>query len=131
MGGKAVETIGIDRWDLMNQTGGTTEVADWVIELDLTAAAQVLYLWMCRIAKDEDAAMGVRLTLSDQQLDRYARGDGAAAVKELMDAGAVTKVAAYKKVGKTRFEIEMYPPEVREEIGKSAHVEDLPIVSFG
>lgn len=130
MGSKA-ETIGIDRWELMQQAGERTEVADWVIERDLSASAQVLYLWMCRIAKDEDAAMGLRLTLSDRQLDRYAKGDGATAVTELINAGAVTKVAVYKKRGKTRYEIEEYPPEVRKIIGKSAHVEDLPIVTYG
>lgn len=130
MGGKT-ETIGVDRWDLMQQARETTPVSDWVIELNLSASAQVLYLRMCRVAKDEDGASGVRLTLTPQQIDKFAKGDGSAALDELMDAGAVTKVATYEKRGKVRFEIEEYPPAIREVIGKSAHVEDLPIVTYG
>jgi len=129
--GNVMETIAYDRWDLMNQERETTEVSDWVIRLDLSTSALVLYLRMSYLAKQQDPASGIRLTLSDQQLDTYAKGDGAAAVKELMKAGAISKVAAYKKRGKVRFQIEEYPPEVRERIGESVHVEDLPVVTYG
>jgi hypothetical protein len=110
------------------QSGKTTEVADWVIVLGLQPHSHVLYLRMCRIAAHEDRN-GVRLTLTPEDADRYSNGDGASALAELMAVGAITKVAAYQS-GKARFEIEIYPPEVRSLRGEYRQVAGKPVVSY-
>ncbi|MCP9209646.1 hypothetical protein [Streptomyces cucumeris] len=129
MGGYLGNTINVEQMDGFARSGKATQVADWVIVLNLTPQAHVLYMRMGRLASLEDDK-GVRVTLTKQQADELAGGDGEAALKELLKVGAVSKVAAYK-TGKVRFEIEIYPPEVRALMGDYRRAHGLPVVTFG
>jgi hypothetical protein len=110
------------------RSGRATEVADWVIALNLKPHTHVLYMRMCRIARIEDRE-GIRLTLTREEADNLSRGDGSEALNELLGVGAITKVAAYRS-GKVRFQIEIYPPEVRSLMGEYRQAAGMPVVSY-
>lgn len=129
MGGYLGGTISVERMDGFARTGTATSVADWVVMLKLAPEALVLYMRMCHIAENEDPAR-TRVTLTPEEADTLAQGDGRAALKELLKVGAVTKVAAYKS-GKTRFEIQDFPPTTRAEMAQYRHEGGLPVLTLG
>lgn len=115
--------------EAMEEDGATTEVADWVIQQNLSSAAFLLYLRMCYLAKDADP-QGVQLQVRRADADKMSRSDGRAAMDELLEVGAVTKLPA-SKYGSSQYRIEIYSPEVRRQMSGHAHVGGLPVVSFG
>lgn len=122
-------TMSVTELDGFARSGRSTEVADWVIALGLTPQAHVLYMRMCRIAAREDRS-GVGVTLTREEAGRLSGGgDGAQVIGELLAVGAVTKSRSYKS-GKVRFEIEVYPPEVRSLRGEYRQAGGLPVVSY-
>lgn len=127
--GAKVTGIDVGQWNLMKE--GTTQVSDWVIELDgLSASALALYVWMSRAAKEQDTMWGLRLAVPCQSLDEHARGDGKAALAELLKVGAVSKEGPRRGRGKIRLKIEEYPPEARKLIDEAPHAGGLPLVSY-
>lgn len=129
MGGQISNTISMSQSAEFARSGRATEVADWVILLDLAPHSHILYMRMGRAASHEDQR-GVRVTLSKDDADRLSGGDGVSALRELLQVGAITRVAAYKS-GKARFQIEVYPPEVRSLMSEYRHEGGLPLVTFG
>ena len=129
MGGYMPNTINVGQAAEFARSGKATEVADWVILLDLAPCSHVLYLRMCRIAAHEDRN-GIRLTLDKAEADNLSGGNGVGALRELLSVGAVTKIASYKS-GKVRFQVEVYPPEVRALMGGFRHEGGLPVVTYG
>lgn len=129
MGGRISNTISMSQSAEFARSGRSTEVADWVILLDLAPESHVLYMRMGRMAAHEDLK-GVRVTIDKAEADRLCGGDGVAALQELLQVGAITRVAVYKS-GKARFQIEVYPPEVRTLMSGYRHEGGLPLVSFG
>lgn len=123
---KAAGAITADVHEAMEEGGATTEVADWVIRRNLSPQAFLLYVRMCYLAKDADFK-GIELIIEMQELDTFARGDGEAALAELLELKAVTKV------GRTegRYRIEVYPPKVRALMAQHLQVGGQPIVTYG
>lgn len=128
MSGHLGNTLSVGHMGDIAEACTTTEVADWVIALDLAPETHLLYQRMCRIAKDADRA-GVRLTLTREQADQLSKGDGAAALRELLEVGAITKVSSYQG-GKVRYEIQIFPPETRRFMGPFRQANGLPVVSY-
>lgn len=129
MGGQISNTISMSQSAEFARSGKATEVADWVILMDLAPHSHILYMRMGQIASHEDQR-GVRVTLTRQEADRLCGGHGVDALRELLQVGAITRVAVYKS-GKARFQIEVYPPEVRALMGEYRHAGGLPVVTFG
>lgn len=129
MGGYLGNTISLDRMGALHDSCAATSVADWVVMLDLAPQTLVLYMRMCRLAGIEDAHR-VRVTLTLDEANRLSGGDGGAALRELLEVGAITTVAKYKS-GKTRYEIQDFPPRSRDALSDYRHARGLPVVSFG
>lgn len=125
----ASQTLTIEEMDAIHEGNATTWVSDWVIKLDLSPQAIRLYVKMCHAAKD-DESNGTRVTLSREQVDNYAQGDGEAAVQELLRVQAVTKISRFSS-GKTRFQLQDYSPEIRALRGGATQVNDNPVVTYG
>jgi len=129
MGGYMSNTINVGQAAEFARSSRTTEIADWVIVLDLAPHSYMLYLRMCRIAAHEDNR-GVRLTLDKAEADNLSGGHGVKALRELLSVGAITRVASYKS-GKVRFQVEVYPPEVRALMSDFRHEGGLPVMTYG
>lgn len=121
-------TMSVDELDGFARSGRATQVADWVILLGLKPETHVLYIRLCRAASTEDRN-GVRVTVTKADADRMSGGNGVDSLKELVRVGAITKVATYRS-GKIRFEIEVYPPEVRALMGDYRQAAGMPVVSY-
>lgn len=97
----------------LEEWGGRTALADWVLALDdLSPQAVALYTRICHFAQ-QAACGGRRMTLNRTWADWASGGDGEAALRELVTARALTKVAAYKG-GRTRLQTEPYPPFIQD-----------------
>ncbi len=121
-------TMSVDELDGFARSGRATQVADWVILLGLKPETHVLYIRLCRAASTEDRN-GVRVTVTKADADRMSGGNGVESLKELVRVGAITKVATYRS-GKVRFEIQVYPPEVRSLMGDYRQAAGMPVVSY-
>lgn len=121
-------TMSVTELDGFARSGKATQVADWVILLGLKPETHVLYMRLCREAANEDRN-GVRVTVTRADADRMSGGNGIEALKELLRVGAITKVATYQS-GKVRFEIEIYPPEVKSLMGDYRQAAGMPVVSY-
>ncbi|MFE0472406.1 hypothetical protein ACFW2V_12400 [Streptomyces sp. NPDC058947] len=129
MGGHLGNTISIERMGEFHEACAATSVADWVIMLDLAPESLVLYMRMCRLAEIEDTQR-TRVTLTRDEANTLSGGDGGAALRDLLEVGAITKVAAYKS-GKTRYAIQDLPPRTRAAAGEYRQAGGLPVATFG
>jgi hypothetical protein len=125
----ASRTLTINEMDAIHEGNQTTWVSDWVINLNLSPQAIRLYVQMCRAAKD-DESNGTRVTLSREQADDYAQGDGEAAVQELLKVEAITKISRFSS-GKTRFQLQDYSPEIRALRSGATQADNNPVVTYG
>lgn len=123
-------TIGVDEHHSFARSGRATQVADWVITLNLSPHAHVLYMRVCRIAEQKDR-QGTRFSITQEESDLLSGGDGHEALKELISVGALTKIESYSKDRKkVRLQIEIYPPEVRALRDGYRQAGGLPVVSY-
>jgi hypothetical protein len=122
-------TISVEHMDVMHEGGARTEVADWVIKLDLAPESYLVYLRMCRMARIEDS-MGVQFHF-DVADPEWGHADTPAALDELVGVGAVTEIGVNVDTGIPVYEIEVYSPEVRALRAKYRQTSGMPIVSYG
>jgi hypothetical protein len=105
---------------LMNELGQYAETAPlplWVVaKLDQEFEALGLYGRIASAAVMDDVEK-MRVTVSKAWAKELfgENGDYAAPMRQLMEIGAITKVAEYQS-GKVRLQMEPYPPEIREEL---------------
>lgn len=126
--GSKLATMEPDDLDLMEEGNASTQVADWVIRLDLSHEAFLLYLRMCAIAKDQDVIRAVTFTQRLEDLDGLAKGDGRAALEELLEVRAL-KTKVKHRNGSCTFEIQIYSPQVRALLFSSDRTNDAPVAS--
>jgi hypothetical protein len=125
----AKQTMDMDEMAEMHEGGQYTWVSDWVLALDLRPETIRLYVMMCFAAKDDESG-GTRITLTRPQANAFAKGDGYAAIQELMEVGAITQVADYAN-GRIRFRLQDYPPKVQTLIDRRVQVDGKPVVTYG
>jgi len=117
---------------LMQQFGEYGRVAPlplWVTqELHSDFEALGLYARIASAAAIEDPEK-MRVTVSKHWADALFRGDLVRPMNALVEIGALTQQAEYKS-GKVRFQMEAYPPVIREELDAYRRPNGKLVASF-